>query len=267
MDRPLCGISENQERRIREWFQLYTKPYRRMQCDKGGIALKLAHIKRVEIESDALCNVLDWSESVTRLARVVALLHDIGRFEQIRRYQTFNDRKSVNHATLGVEVLEEAKILERIGKSNQDCVITAIRNHNRFDLEEGIAESILPFCRLIRDADKLDIFKVILAIDKNGSEFERAIIFHDLPESKTVSPEVIIAIENHRLIKIQDLKCRNDFRLMVMAWIFDLNFTASVKAVFKRKYMDQMAERLPEGHEVMGAMEILRNFIDNKTRP
>ena len=42
-----------------------------------------------------------------RIAEAVALLHDVGRFEQYKRYGTFNDRKSVNHAALGVEIMKK----------------------------------------------------------------------------------------------------------------------------------------------------------------
>ena len=41
------------------------------------------------------------------------MLHDIGRFEQIKRYGTFNDSKSVDHGEFGADLLfKEQRLIE-----------------------------------------------------------------------------------------------------------------------------------------------------------
>ena len=61
----------------------------------GRIKLKIEHIKRVaeNIKNIALEQGLD-SEQI-KLAEIIGLLHDIGRFEQVRLYDTFSDKISV----------------------------------------------------------------------------------------------------------------------------------------------------------------------------
>ena len=137
------------------------------------------------------------------------MLHDIGRFEQIRRFGTFNDVQSVDHAEFGADLLfkeglirkfaegyyEECELAqsdnqsdycqeerktkeflvnndatavddEQIIKNNEyhnkdtGLLEMAIRQHNKYRVKEDLTERQRMFCDILRDADKVDIFKV-----------------------------------------------------------------------------------------------------------
>ena len=112
------------------------------------------------------------------LAWLIGLLHDIGRFEQVRRYGTFVDARSVDHAGLGADLLFQEGLLDRIAgpeltvaseptagpeltAQEREIMEISIRNHNRYRIQEGLPEQTAGYCHILRDADKIDIFRVL----------------------------------------------------------------------------------------------------------
>ncbi|MED9920299.1 MAG: HD domain-containing protein, partial [Megasphaera sp.] len=53
-----------------------------------GVSLKLAHSLRVSSWCDRLARALHLSPDDVDLAWLIGVLHDIGRFEQLREYHT-----------------------------------------------------------------------------------------------------------------------------------------------------------------------------------
>ena len=155
------------KQKIRENFKAYTEKY---NAEDSKIALKIHHTYRVA----ELCERIAGSEHMDRedreLAWLLGMLHDIGRFEQLRRYDTFNDAQSVNHAMLGADILfgtdagekyEGALIREYIEDVSEDGLIeTAIRVHSAYRVPENLDARTKQFCHILRDADKIDILKV-----------------------------------------------------------------------------------------------------------
>ena len=115
-------------RKEKEAFLAYANRYDR---SNGMIELKVVHTLRVVSVMDAVTEALDLSDESRYLASLCALFHDIGRFEQVRRYGTFNDRLSVDHAELSCEVLRENRFLDHLTDRQKTMVLTAIANHNR----------------------------------------------------------------------------------------------------------------------------------------
>ena len=80
------------------------------------------------------------SEEEQKLAYIIGILHDIGRFRQIKLYNTYSDQKSkISHAKLGTEILfDENKIYDFIDVRDYDSIIkTAILNHSILKIEDG----------------------------------------------------------------------------------------------------------------------------------
>ena len=151
----------NRKRVISE-FNRYVDAY---DPSDPKIALKITHTYRVA----SLCERIGISAGVddADLAWLSGMLHDIGRFEQIRRFDTFNDALSVDHAKLGADLLFVEGLLERFvpvdnwtNPEDRPLLERAIRNHNRFRLEEGFSDRERTYCDVLRDADKVDIFRV-----------------------------------------------------------------------------------------------------------
>lgn len=127
-----------------------------------GISLKFAHSLRVSAWCERLARALHLSQDDVDLAWIIGVLHDIGRFEQLREYHTFIDYQSMDHAKYGARYLfQDGHIRDFWQDDSQDAVMeAAISQHNVYRLADDLSPRQRLFCQLIRDADKLDIFKV-----------------------------------------------------------------------------------------------------------
>ena len=137
-------------------FDKYVKNY---NSEDKKIALKIEHIKRVSEISGIISENLNLDKENIELAKLIGLLHDIGRFEQIKQYNTFSDKDSIDHGKLGVEILfKQGKIRNFIKSAKYDEIIKkAILNHNRKEIEKGLNPKELLHSKIIRDADKIDM--------------------------------------------------------------------------------------------------------------
>ncbi|WP_418591559.1 HD domain-containing protein [Gemmiger sp.] len=83
------------------------------------VKLKIDHTYRVAALCSRIAESLSLPQQDIDLAWLSGILHDVGRFEQLRRYNTFMDAQSVSHAALSVSVLFDegccfAKKLKRL---------------------------------------------------------------------------------------------------------------------------------------------------------
>ena len=85
---------------VEKAFASYTQNY---DPDDPKIKLKINHTYRVADLCERIARTVPGAD--TDLAWLMGMLHDIGRFEQVRRYGTFMDAKSVDHAAFGADLL------------------------------------------------------------------------------------------------------------------------------------------------------------------
>ncbi len=147
--------------KAKRYFYKYTDRY---DANVPRVRLKITHIEQVAANSRKISQLIGLSEECQNLAELIGWLHDIGRFEQVKVYNTFSDRQSVNHAQKSVEVLfQDHEIRNFIIPNQYDHIIEcAISNHNKLQIDTGLSEQEKLFCQIIRDADKLDIFRANL---------------------------------------------------------------------------------------------------------
>lgn len=138
------------------------------------IKLKYDHTFRVADLCDKIAMDLCLSPLQRDIAWASGMLHDIGRFEQVKRYGTFEDAKSIDHAQFGADLLFEDKLFDDYIKQPDSAqreetkqyqmirrfIEIAIRNHNKFMVDDGLSKEEQMFCDILRDADKIDILKV-----------------------------------------------------------------------------------------------------------
>ena len=143
--------------------------------DDPKIALKVEHTYRVAELAEGIARDEGLVAGDVDLAWLCGLLHDIGRFEQVRRYGTFSDAKSVSHAALGVEVLlGEGRLWDFADRGDCEAeafaslVSTVVGTHSDFRLPEGLDARTRMFCDILRDADKVDILKAVGEADLAG---------------------------------------------------------------------------------------------------
>ena len=176
-----------------EAFRAYTAQY-----DPGVpmIMHKIRHSARVcaNAERIALSIKPALSEEDVRFAWLLGLVHDIGRFEQVRRYHTFIDSVSVDHAELSADILFRDGLIRsftggELGKEDERTAETAVRTHNKLTLPEGLNERAQQFCHILRDADKTDIFRLVAEMPFEERVGSSRSLFTDAEEA---CPEVII---------------------------------------------------------------------------
>ncbi len=182
------------------------------------IAIKVEHTYRVaELARGIACDEGLPAEDV-ELAWLCGLLHDIGRFEQVRRYGTFSDAKSVSHAALGVEVLlDEGHLWDFVDGGGCDAeafagfISTVVGTHSDFRLPEGLDARTRMFCDILRDADKVDILKTVGEADLSS--------VMDVPLQEilagSISPAVREAFYAHRTVMRVE---RSTYVDMLVSW-------------------------------------------------
>ena len=221
-------------------FKKYVSNY---NPEHPRISLKIVHIERVAENCKKIAQNLNLSEEEIKLAELIGLFHDLGRFEQVRLADTFSDRDSgINHAQHSVKVLFEDGLIRNFIEDTQydEIIRVAVYNHNRAKIEDGLTEKELLFSKIIRDADKLDIF-----YDINTSYFP-ALFWYKGFDQTEINSTVMSQLERYELINYPDIKNNADQILIFYAYAFDLYFEDSLKFVAQSKYLDSFTERLKE---------------------
>ncbi len=217
---------------LQTWFRDHTQSFLSTVSEHDrNIVLKIEHSERVVAEIESICSSLGVKGEDLHLAKTMALFHDIGRFEQYARYETYVDRDSVNHADLSVTVLRREGVLKDFGPDEAELILRAIACHNRAALPEGESPRHLFFERLLRDADKLDILRVTTRYYESPESQRDRILDLDLPNSAGVSRDTCRDIEAGRIVRLEHLHNINDFKLLQASWIFDVNFPRTLAQI------------------------------------
>lgn len=222
--------------KAKKQFKEYVKAY---NPENAKIRIKIEHIERVAEIARKLAEELNLSKEDIELAELIGLLHDIGRFEQIRIYNTFSDRDSINHAEYGVKVLFEDGLIRRFIEHDKydEIIKLAILNHNKIEIDEGLTEKQNLHSKIIRDADKIDIFYVLTVAEKRDLWDT-----DDLSEQK-ISEDVYKDFIENRLIKYEKVKTGIDLLAVNFSYIFNLYFKPSMKIIYDNKYLDKIHKR------------------------
>lgn len=217
-------------------FKEYVKKY---NPEDEKIKIKIVHIEKVAENSKRIAQNLGLSQEDVELAELIGLLHDIGRFEQVRLYHTFVDKDSINHGEYGAKVLFEDGLIRKFIKDDKfDRIIKlAIVNHNRADIEEGLTERENLHAKIIRDADKTDIFTILISGDKKAI-WEKA----DLSGDK-ISDEIYREFVEDKRINYKERKTSADILVSHFNYVYDLNFPETRKIIRDNKYIDKLYQR------------------------
>ncbi len=180
--------------KCKDEFIKYTEQF---DLEEIKLKRKQLHSLRVMQISNMIAKSLDLTEEEIQIATLIGLLHDVGRFAQYKKYKTFQDSKSIDHADLGVEILQENDYIKKFLQDEIwiDTILIAIKNHNKYKIEKGLNKKKEIFCKIIRDADKADIM------------FEGANIFWNNPseireiETAKLNSLLYQTVKKHKMIE------------------------------------------------------------------
>ena len=268
---------------VKREFEEYTSHY---NARDPKIALKIKHTFRVADLADRIAGSLALPEEDRDLAWLTGMLHDIGRFEQVRRYGTFLDAVSVNHAALSADILFHDGLIRRFLPENAEekkqdgaeglertdgaggtegteniCGILekAVRFHNALNLPEDLTERELLFCRLIRDADKTDILHIMC---ETPFEDIYGVSWEELQNSE-ISEEVFADIMGGRTVNRANSRTPLDYRIGHVALVNGLEFPESRKIVQSLGVVDRLLDIDCKKPVTAGQIEKIRERLNH----
>lgn len=275
---------------IKKTFQEYTDRY---DSTNPKIKLKIDHTYRVANLCEQIAQSLELSAAEVDLAWLSGMLHDVGRFEQLRRYNTFSDAQSIDHARFAVELLydeglitdyvpeisttelvADARTWRSMGGVNEShtsqsedmplsdisqTLRIAIGEHSAYRIQKGLDERTRMFCQILRDADKVDIFRVIC-----DTPMEEVYGFQtkDILRS-AITPEVMQAFYEHHAVLRKLKKCPADYIVAHGSLTFELVYPESLRIAKEQGYLKQMMSFQSENPDTAEIFEDLRKDLND----
>lgn len=264
-------MNQDTLRGLHRWFDAYVSRFYTDDPDYNAvISTKKNHTQRVCKETACLCKALNLSQPGRWVAETAALFHDLGRFKQYQTYRTFSDSASESHAMLSVRELGRHKILSNLKPNEKRMIAFAIAHHNALHLPNGQNTQKLFYLKLLRDADKLDIWRLVsdylYESSINPNARKRDDITVHISTAPGCSPAVVEAFRAQRLIHFMDVKTFDDYKLLAIGWVYDLNFLPSVKRLQKQRYIEKIAQTLPKTQEIQSAVNQTKGDVDRMIR-
>jgi putative nucleotidyltransferase with HDIG domain len=248
---------------LTKWFHEYAQSFKDHQPDLPfAIRLKLNHSLRVAHDMEQIATELGWPTEDVRTAKALGLLHDVARFSQFAEYGTFHDPRSINHGERGWQICLEMKLLADCSTEDQQRILEGVRYHNRREIPPEAHPDALRFIKLIRDADKLDIFKIVdTAIEKNQFRDNPEILLH-VEIDGPPNPVVLDELEQTRSASYKNLKTLADFMLVQLFWVYDLNYAPAIRRYHERQTLDHIAKRLPDTDRIRKIIQEARSYVE-----
>jgi len=230
-----------------------------------GIKVKEDHTYYVTRHARDLAISLGLNEHDADLAEIIGLFHDIGRFHQYTLYQTFNDAKSEDHGDLAISVLTELKWLDSMTETDRDIVLFAIKNHNKRFIAPTDDKRKILFAKIVRDADKLDIYRVLNPF-LSGERKREVANFIQADPSDAISPNFIEHFKHGEQADYHEIKTQGDRRVVRLLWIYDVYFAWTMRQIVKAGYIEKIISELGRHHadELQEGIDRLRRYVEQK---
>ncbi len=228
-------------------FQAYAGGFRTGEPDQDyHFQLKVEHTLRVLDLARRIAAEERMAPDLARLVALAALFHDAGRFLQYARYRTFSDRHSANHARLGITALLRHNLLEGLDRDTRRVVLGAVFLHNVRSLAPNLRQPLDAVTRAVRDADKLDIYPVMIAHMDGSKPLDPVVSLGVVRDPRRYSEALVAELEHRRLASYENMRYQNDFRLLTAGWIYDLNYATSRRILAQKGYLERMFQDLPQ---------------------
>ena len=224
------------------------------------VRLKIEHTYRVSELCENIARSLKLKEEECSLAWLLGMLHDIGRFEQLKQYGTFADAKSIDHAMYGAEILfAQGKIRDYIDDDREDGLLeTAVANHSAYRLPEGLDEKTRMFSQILRDGDKIDILKV-------NVDFPLEEIYNVSTKelrSAEVREEVMEAFKEGHAVLRSLKRTPADHVVGHISLVYELVYPRSYALVREQGYVQQLMDFQSENQKTQEQFRQIREIMN-----
>ncbi|MDA8169399.1 MAG: HD domain-containing protein [Nitrospiraceae bacterium] len=260
-------MNEKDIQGLKDWFRAYSARFHMENPgEQKNIALKVAHTLKVVEDAALIAKGEGIFGEDLLIVQAAALLHDIGRFSQYAEFRTFRDSVSVNHGELGAEVLEREGVLRGLPDGQRRLILTAVKYHNAYSIPPHLEDRETFFLKLLRDADKLDIWRVFMEYFEEDREERAEAAGLGLPEEGGISPEIIGSVFRNQVVPLSEVRTLDEFKMLQLSWIFGLNFLTSYRLFSERGLLERLASKLPPAEDVREAVVHIGNFLKAKLR-
>jgi hypothetical protein len=228
------------------------------------ILLKLEHSMLVLEAARRIVKGEAISGRTADLCLLAALYHDTGRFPQFARHRTFNDRESVNHARLGVLALRSMALPDGLSGDDWRIVRFAVAQHNAKTVRPTIPPRLSDPVMVVRDADKLDIFRVLL--EHFGENKMNPLVAMGLEDtSQEYSDEVYQAVLHGRTGDYRHMRFANDLKLLLAGWLHELHYPTTLSIAVGQKFPDRIFAMLPDDEPIRRLKDSVMSSIRYKS--
>ena len=211
---------------MKEKIKSFNEYVKQFDLKNKNIMGKYHHSFRVMEFCKELAISLNLNDEDIYIASLCGLLHDIARFEQLTKYNTYDDSKSFDHGDYGYKILKESDFIKEFTKNEEviSIILDSVKYHNKLSVPNLNKRNML-FVNIVRDADKLDI------ITEQGNEIN--------DDKITLKESMLKSIYNKELCKNSDIENDVDYILRVLSWVFDFNFEYSYKYLIDKKIIEK----------------------------
>lgn len=218
-------------------FDIFDKYFMEYDINNKMIQNIYNHSYRVLHQSDEISFTLNLDEDDNYLACLIALLHDIGRFK-------LDDK--IDHSLTGVQILfDENKIKDyNVQESDYEIIKKAILNHNKYSIEDDLTVREKLHCKIIRDADKIDI---LYSYSENELKLES--------DDSIISDNIHNDFFRHKMIDIQKCNTINEKAISLLSLVYDLNYDYSKGYIYDKNYITKIYDSLDN-------KEIIKPYYD-----
>lgn len=249
------------------WFREYAGQKTAIcDRDKEPMRLKIAHTFKVYANAAIITEEEGLEPDLKRAALLAALYHDVARFEQYLEFGTFQDAHSFDHGQRGKEILLLEKRLGGEQTEIAELVLHAVGAHNRKDLPDSLDAHQILVCNLVRDADKLDILRIMDA-HLAKKPYNPTVVLSLPDDDSKHNSKVAEDVKARRCASYGDLRSVNDFRLLLGSWYYDLNFDSSRRIFLRSGHGIKLLAALPD-NSCYGAVRrlLLSHFEEEEKR-
>lgn len=253
---------------MHEWMTNYMKSfYTDDEEVQRGILIKEKHTGYVTSNSVELAKHLGLNQHDIKLAEIIGLFHDVGRFRQYSIYKTFNDADSEDHADLGMKVIGELDFFKKLSAEDFEITKFAIQQHNKKEIAPSPDERKILFAKIIRDADKLDIYRVLepYFAQENADKMPNFIKGKFIAD---ISDDFVEHFAKAEQADYREIRTNGDRKIVRLMWVYNINYAWTLKKIVERGYIEKIIENLPRNEKNSARIDegivYLKKFVEEK---
>lgn len=253
---------------MHNWMTDYIKSFYTVDEEvQRGILIKEKHTGYVTANSVELAKHLKLNPHDIELAEIIGLFHDVGRFRQYSIYKTFNDADSEDHADLGMKVICELDFFKKLSAEDFEIAKFAIQQHNKKEIAPSDDERKILFAKIIRDADKLDIYRVLepFFAQENADKMPNFIKGAQIAD---ISDDFVEHFAKGEQADYREIRTNGDRKIVRLMWVYNVNFAWTLKKIVERGYIEKIIENLPRNEKNFARIDEgiikLKKFVEEK---